>query len=504
MSDQIACPVCEASLSENARECPSCGAILSPPGQAAQPVSIGKARYPWRSTARRAAKISAEKKQISAEKNIERKIKAVKESLDAGDFTNAIKLYQSERKLLPQLKHAKLFTALFDLLEQSAGILIRQKKNKVTVPSPSLEPNRPRSPSLIGRLIVLPVLILAGFGLLAIIDPHWRDEPLPPTPIVAPATSTQFSTAIPTATSLPNPRPISSANLREVRDLFNWSAGEDIVSLAFSPDGNLIASGDGSGTIKVWRVWMDEMLFELDGTHAIFSPDGRWIGVVGSPGTRMYDASNGKLVRIFDESRRYYSVLFSPDSQLIVGGSGNGRFYIWSVNDGSEQKAVGNIDGPIHSLSFSQDSRLLAVASNNNTYVWNMQEQKIERSIDFLKQTPVYLSVAIDSDGEWFAMGHEDGQMYIWRMSNGERMATFNDDSRLVHGLQFLQDSNSPEILVSGDEVNLTFWVMQGYEITNHSIYVSTPILSIAVEPQNKLIATGGRDGVIHLWGVLP
>jgi hypothetical protein len=502
----LACKVCDATLPENARECPNCGAILSAP---VQPASKKKMRYPWRAAARRASQIPAEKEQVSAERSIERKIKSMADALDKDDFSNALKSSQTARKHVPQLKNAKLISALFDLLEQSVGKLIGQKDVSASASShPVVESKRPRSPSLIGRLALIPLLILAGIGLMGIIKPAKTAEAISPTPTietVIPSVSPSLApTVTPGPTPLPETTPIFASNVNKVQDLFNWSAGEDIVSLSFSPNGELIAAGDGAGSIKIFRVWTDEMLFELNGTYAAFSPDGKWLGVAGRSGLFLHNASDGKLVRSFDKDHLYYSVLFSPDSQLIVGGSDNTKFYIWSVNDGAEQKSGGGINGPIHSLSFSQDSRLLAVASNVNTYVWNLQKQKIERSVDFPKQTPVYFSVAVDADGEWFAMGHEDGQMYVWRMSNGERMAIFNDNSRFVHGLQFLQGTNFPEILVSGDEVNLSFWMIQGYEVTSHSIYVSTPILSLTVAPENKLIATGGKDGVIHLWGVLP
>jgi|GEM_PF-3612286 len=84
-------------------------------------------------------------------------------------------------------------------------------------------------------------------------------------------------------------------------------------------------------------------------------------------------------------------------------------------------------------------------------------------------------------------------------------MAFLNDKSRFIYGLQFLQNSNRPEILVSGDEVNLSFWQMYEFDTElRRSIYVSSPIRSLAVAPEDKLIATGGLDGVIHIWGVLP
>lgn len=496
------CPVCGEMFADDIRECPNCGAVL--PVHAALAKKVRRPWYLQKKLARR----------ISAEKTLEREIKSIGRNLDAGDFPKALKKYHAIRESTKSYKPQKVWGSLFDLLEKSAGLLGQLKssldaagKQQNSLP----QPKAARPTSLAGRLATIPVLILAGMGLLGLFNllPAKPDSNSPITQVVTivatEVTPDVLPTVTPSAKPLFDPIPIGSNNIDKVQDLFRWSAGEDITSLSFSPNGNFVASGDGAGKIKVWKLWTDQPVFELSGTQVAFSPDGKWIGVAGPDGLELYNASDGVLVRSFDKDHPYFSVLFSPDSQLIVGGSDIRKIFIWSVNDGAEQKSGGSINGPIHSLSFSQDGLLLAAASNESTYVWNLQKQKIQRSVDFPKQKPVYYSITVDGDGEWFAMGHEDGQIYIWRISNGERMAVFNDTSRFVRGLQFFHGTNSPEILVSGDEVNFSFWIMDGRDTSlRRSIYTSTPILSLAIAPENKVIATGGNDGVIHLWGVVP
>jgi len=187
-----------------------------------------------------------------------------------------------------------------------------------------------------------------------------------------------------------------------------------------------------------------------------------------------------------------------------VAGANDSRFHVFMVNDSSALRGGGVFSNPVHTLGFSADGRYLAAASNELTYVWNFQEQKVQRNLPAPKTLPLYFSATLDPHGDWFATGQHDGNIYIWRISNGERMAALTDNSRFVHGLVFLHSpsQSGAEMLISGDEVNLSFWQMDGYNSALlRSIYVSTPIRSLALSADDQLLVTGGKDGVITLWG---
>lgn len=511
------CSVCGFDITPSQLECPNCGAVISPTvvfeQQNEKAPWAKKARYPWLTAPKRIG-------QIVAERNLERKLKTVGESLDSEDFLGALKAYRSARKYASHLKYSKQFNMMLDLLEKSANRLTSQKTALVFASRQSFESKPPGPLSLIRKLAWIPIFILAGMGLVAILNRGFFGsvEPIYTasnsngqeidtiTPgHVAEALSTDSVVPTPSSTPIPDLAAISADNLEEVEELFLWSAGEEsIVSLTFSPNGNFIASGTASGVTKVWDVWVGKVVLEFEGTYTAFSPDGSRIAVAGKSGIFLYNLSSAELLYALDTKSPYYGVAFSPDSQLIAGGTEYGMMYIWSVNNGALQEATGGLGGNVHRLIFSRDGIFLAAASSSRTYIWNLQEKKIGRDIDFKRNKPVFFSTALDADAEWYAAGAENGQIYVWRVSNGESMPDLYDESPFVTGLQFLHGSNNPEILVSGDEVHLSFWALQEYKFDNRSIYVSAPIQSLAVSPDNKLVVTGGNDGVIHVWGVLP
>lgn len=312
------------------------------------------------------------------------------------------------------------------------------------------------------------------------------------------------NTPKPTATLISGSIPISVNNLELIKNIYSWPIGEEVVSVAFSPDGEYLATGEKLGNVKVWRIREGKVKFELPGSYVSFSPDGKLLGVAGNSGIYLYDASNGKLLRTIDNKKPFFSVQFSPDSRLIAGGASYGFYFVWRTSDGVLHKTGGELGGDVQSLSFSQDGYLLAAASSSRTYIWNMEQDRMERNLGIRRKRPDYLSVALDDDGEWYATGHNNGEIYFWRVSNAEQIGIVTDGSQYVNKLEFFHGTNSPELLVSGGEAALSFWVLDEYDIVNYSISTASPMLSLAISPNNNLIATSNLDGMIQFWGVVP
>ncbi|GAB4493677.1 MAG: hypothetical protein OHK0031_16720 [Anaerolineales bacterium] len=428
-------------------------------------------------------------------------------ALQNSDFSAALASYRQTSSLLGRQKRSGLPALAIEQLIQAA-----HARQELTRPRPQPAPRRWIWFSAISGALA------ASLGLLLIFSTWFLSRPAP---VSAPPDFSQAgavpacvqtltpeasATPLPSATPTPLPHfssfaPGTFAGLNQV--LF-WSAGEDITGVSFAPDGSRLVSSDSVGKIKIWGLWNDTPLMEIPGSKAAFSPDGRWLGIAGPQGLALYNAEDGSLARWLDQSRPYYAARFSPDSQILMGGANDTRFYAWSVNDGSKLQSAGGFTRAVSFFSFSKSSPLLVAGADDKVYVWNLQQQKVERSIN-QSPAPTYFSAALDPSGDFLATGQKDGQMYVWKIKNGERMVTFNDKSRFVHGLQFLNTTEYGEILISGDETNLSFWQISGYTYTLlRSILMPAPVLSLDISADNTLIATGGSDGVIRIWALTP
>lgn len=512
------CPTCGIEIAAAALECPNCGAVLVALAAAEQPPPASPApqTHSARPPARRwGPAFSGEKfsQRAARQHQILQQVREMQLAFMAHNPAAIFRLLESFKTPLGGWKRAGLPVETLEGIACAASEL-EQAHKALAQESSRPRPNLPLLGLLAGGLVLC--ALAAGLWAGLLMSPtrvqtqvlEATAPPVVPNVAVNGPESAPTLTPAPTLTSTPLPQmqALNFDNVTRVRDVFHWAAGGEITGLAFSPDGRLLASADSTETISVWPLWETQPLYQLPGLVAAFSPDGRWLAVAGRQGVSLYRPSDGALQRDIHLGRAYHSVAFSPDSQRLVAGANDSRFHVFLVNDASELVGGGIFSNPVHTLAFSADGRYLAVASNELTYVWNFQEQKIGRNLPVSKKMPLFFSATLDPDGEWFATGQDDGQMYIWRVRNGERMAAFNDKSRFVRGLAFLHFPNLPgqELLISGDEVNLSFWQMRGYEtVLLRSVYVSSPVRSLALAADDTFLALGGKDGVIWLWGLL-
>jgi len=398
MTDSHVCSVCGEFLPLSALECPNCGAALEGANFLMEQEQAS-ATAPLQPR-RRSSSGSGEKfrQRLRRQYGILHVLTQAGNSLRGGDFSAAISLYRQATSLLGRQKRSGLPALALEQLIQAV-----HARMEIMRPNPQPAPRRWSWPSALTGALAASLGLAIIFTGWSLTRPAQTTAPSfslaggSPSPAMT-LTSELSATPAPTATSTPLPSfsPLSASTVASITQVRFWSAGDDIPSVSFSPDGRRLVSSDSAGEIKVWALWQDTPLMEMPGTKAVFSPDGRWLGVAGPDGLALYDADDGKLARWLDQNspRPYYAVRFSPDSQIIMGGANDTRFYAWSVNDGSKLQSSGGFTRAVSFFSFSADSRLLAAGADDKVYVWNLQQQNIG-SLGFRVATPYMVALRL-------------------------------------------------------------------------------------------------------------
>jgi WD40 repeat protein len=135
---------------------------------------------------------------------------------------------------------------------------------------------------------------------------------------------------------------------RLVHTLYSGRPASDETSfstLAYSPDGRLLASGDTANTVQLWDTGTGELLQSLSGHtgrlgrasamvwKVRFSPDGSLLASAGGDTTvRLWEVATGKLLETLNgHTLAVTSLAFSPDGQRLASGSLDATVIVWKL-----------------------------------------------------------------------------------------------------------------------------------------------------------------------------
>jgi WD40 repeat protein len=203
------------------------------------------------------------------------------------------------------------------------------------------------------------------------------------------------------------------------------------ISVAVAPGGDLLAvgSGESEGDEPVVRLWDSShgrLRLTLPAQHSgavaslAFSPDGT-ILAAGDEQVHLWRVADGALVRTLpppSEAELVFSLAFSPDGTTLAAGSGDNAVRLWRVTDGVLLYALvaHEAAGYVRSVAFAPDGRLLAAGMSAScaVQVWRIPEATLVRTPE---GPPGGVSgVAFSPDGAFLAWGAADGTVCVWRV----------------------------------------------------------------------------------------
>jgi len=303
----------------------------------------------------------------------------------------------------------------------------------------------------------------------------------------------------------------------------NLGEGEDLRTVAFTPDNAVLATAGGNAEdflIRIWDVATGGSLLTLDGHTGIiwalaFSPDGQMLVSVSSDKTaKIWDWRSETLLQSLTFPGEVVNVVFSPDGQtLAVGGVDESQNQlsdaaIWTFEVNS-WKPLLKYHEYLNALAmaYSPDGRwLIGGGTSRNVQVWRTSDGTSVYTLNHAHQVS---DIAISPDSSTAATATcitsvdtdcTEGGIWLWDLSTGRLLNKLRGFPSMVENVAFSADGSS--LIAASRNGTLRIYATSDYLPTFEANPPSGNGV-MTLSPDSGLLATGGPNGEVRLWKVV-
>ena len=241
---------------------------------------------------------------------------------------------------------------------------------------------------------------------------------------------------------------------------------KSVISVAYSPDGQTLASGSDDTTIKLWNVKTGNLLQTLTGrsNSVAYSPDGQTLASGSGYGIELWNVKTGNLLQTLTaHSNTVNSVAYSPDGQTLASGSSDDTIKLWNVKTGNLLQTFTGHSYSVHSVAYSPDGQTLASGSSDRTIkLWNVKTGNLLQTLK-----GHFNSVAYSPDGQTLASGGYTQAMAIassvntiklWNVKTGNLLQTLKGHSDWVYPVALAYSPDGQTLASGSSDKTIKIW----------------------------------------------
>jgi WD40 repeat protein/serine/threonine protein kinase len=295
--------------------------------------------------------------------------------------------------------------------------------------------------------------------------------------------------------------------------------------LAVSGDGHTFLSSDSAGQVTVWA-FQRSILGTADEAlvGVAVQPNGKLVVTVGGEGTlRLWDVTTGDMVKqLAGPSGSPFDAAFSPDGSKLTGVGNNGTVTVWNVASGAEELKFSRPGTEFTEVAYSPDGRTITVAGKSPSDAGKdhdrdeilflraddlsvasrratRQEPRNEQANDVNVNYPT--AIAYSPDGRSLAVTLSAGKVGLWNLADpGSEMTILTGHNGIATDAEFSPDGQT--LVTAGSDRLVRLWRTRDGEPTGVLNGHDATVRRVTFSPDGKMLSTASQDRILRLWDV--